>query len=139
MKSLDEIQEDIVAEFSDLDDWMDRYQLLIDMGADLPTLDPQYKTDDNLIDGCQSRVWIVCQKTQDGTLHFLADSDAMIVKGIIALLLRVFDNQRAEDILNADLFFIRDIGLQEHLSPTRANGLVAMITHIRTFAQSHIT
>ncbi len=119
-----------------MDDWMDRYQMLIDMGGDLPELDQKHKTDDNLIDGCQSRVWIVCERTDDGTLHFMADSDAMIVKGIIALLLRVFDHQKAEDILSADLFFIRDIGLQEHLSPTRANGLVAMLRTIRTFAQT---
>ncbi len=136
MKKIDEIQNEIVEEFTELDDWMDRYQLLIDMGGALPMLEEKYKTDDNLIDGCQSRVWLVCERMEDGTLHFLADSDAMIVKGIIALLLRVFDRQRAEDILSADLFFVHDIGLQEHLSPTRANGLVAMLRTIRTFAQT---
>lgn len=128
-----EIQEEIVAEFSDLDDWMDRYQLLIDMGNELAPLDDKYKVEQNLIDGCQSRVWIVCEEN-NGRLFFQADSDALIVKGIIALIIRVFNNQTADDILNAELDFIDDIGLKEHLSPTRSNGLLAMIKQIRIYA-----
>lgn len=128
-----EIQEEIVAEFSDLDDWMDRYQLLIDMGNELAPLNDKYKVEQNLIDGCQSRVWIVCEEN-NGRLFFQADSDALIVKGIIALIIRVFNNQTADDILNAELDFIDDIGLKEHLSPTRSNGLLAMIKQIRIYA-----
>ena len=128
-----EIQEEIVAEFSDLDDWMDRYQLLIDMGNELAPLDDKYKVEQNLIDGCQSRVWIVCEEN-NGRLFFQADSDALIVKGIIALIIRVFNNQTADNILNAELDFIDDIGLKEHLSPTRSNGLLAMIKQIRIYA-----
>lgn len=128
-----EIQEEIVAEFNDLDDWMDRYQLLIDMGNELAPLDDKYKVEQNLIDGCQSRVWIVCEEN-NGRLFFQADSDALIVKGIIALIIRVFNNQTADDILNAELDFIDDIGLKEHLSPTRSNGLLAMIKQIRIYA-----
>ncbi len=128
-----EIQEEIVAEFSDLDDWMDRYQLLIDMGNELAPLDDKYKVEQNLIDGCQSRVWIVCEEN-NGRLFFQADSDALIVKGIIALIIRVFNNQTADDILNSELDFIDAIGLKEHLSPTRSNGLLAMIKQIRIYA-----
>lgn len=128
-----EIQEEIIAEFSDLDDWMDRYQLLIDMGNELAPLDDKYKVEQNLIDGCQSRVWIVCEEN-NGRLFFQADSDALIVKGIIALIIRVFNNQTADDILNAELDFIDAIGLKEHLSPTRSNGLLAMIKQIRIYA-----
>ena len=115
--SINEIQDQIIEEFSDFDDWMDKYQLLIDMGNDLEVLDEKYKTEQNLIDGCQSRVWVQCDHV-DGRLLFQADSDALIVKGIIALLIRVINNQTAQDILDADLYFIDRIGLREHLSPT---------------------
>ncbi len=128
-----EIQEEIIAEFSELDDWMDRYQLLIDMGNELAPLDDKYKVEQNLIDGCQSRVWIVCEEN-NGKLLFQADSDALIVKGIIALIIRVFNNQSADDILDTELDFIDAIGLKEHLSPTRSNGLLAMIKQIRIYA-----
>ena len=115
------------------DDWMDRYQLLIDMGNDQPPLDEQYKTEQNLIDGCQSRVWL--QADFDGErMHLQAESDALIVKGIVSLLIRVFDNQTPQDILDADLYFIERIGLREHLSPTRSNGLLAMIKQMRMYA-----
>ena len=133
MLSINEIQDEIIAEFSELDDWMDRYQLLIDMGNDQPPLDEQYKTEQNLIDGCQSRVWL--QADFDGErMHLQAESDALIVKGIVSLLIRVFDNQTPQDILDADLYFIERIGLREHLSPTRSNGLVAMVKQIRAYA-----
>ncbi len=132
--TINEIQDEIIEEFSQLDDWMDRYQMLIDLGNELSPMDNSYKTDDNLIDGCQSRVWLTVSKTADNTLTFKAESDALIVKGIIALLIRVFDGQTPDDILNADLYFIRDIGLQEHLSPTRSNGLAAMVKQIRLYA-----
>ncbi len=131
--TINEIQDEVIEEFSAFDDWMDKYELLIDMGNSLKPLEEKYKTEDNLIDGCQSRVWIVCENN-DGLLSFAADSDALIVKGIISLLLRLFDHQKAADILAADLYFINSIGLQEHLSPTRANGLLSMIKHIRAYA-----
>lgn len=131
--TIKEIQEEIIAEFSELDDWMDRYQLLIDMGNELAPLADNFKVEQNLIDGCQSRVWIVCEES-GGKLLFQADSDALIVKGIIALIIRVFNNQTADDILDTDLYFIDAIGLKEHLSPTRSNGLLAMIKQIRIYA-----
>ena len=131
--SINDKQDEIIEEFQDLDDWMDRYQLLIDMGNDQPPLDEQYKTEQNLIDGCQSRVWL--QADFDGErMHLQAESDALIVKGIVTLLIRVFDNQTPQDILDADLYFIERIGLREHLSPTRSNGLVAMVKQIRAYA-----
>ncbi|MBQ8095660.1 MAG: SufE family protein [Prevotella sp.] len=131
--SINDKQDEIIEEFQDLDDWMDRYQLLIDMGNDQPPLDEQYKTEQNLIDGCQSRVWL--QADFDGErMHLQAESDALIVKGIVSLLIRVFDNQTPQDILDADLYFIERIGLREHLSPTRSNGLVAMVKQIRAYA-----
>ena len=131
--STNDKQDEIIEEFQDLDDWMDRYQLLIDMGNDQPPLDEQYKTEQNLIDGCQSRVWL--QADFDGErMHLQAESDALIVKGIVSLLIRVFDNQTPQDILDADLYFIERIGLREHLSPTRSNGLVAMVKQIRAYA-----
>ena len=133
METINERQDEIIEEFQDLDDWMDRYQLLIDMGNSQMPLDEKYKTESNLIDGCQSRVWL--QADYDGTrLHFLAESDALIVKGIVSLLIRVFDNQTPQDILDADLYFIDKIGLREHLSPTRSNGLLAMIKQMRMYA-----
>ncbi|MCD8289101.1 MAG: SufE family protein [Prevotella sp.] len=131
--TINEIQNEIIEEFADFDDWMDKYQMLIEAGNALPPLADKHKTEDNLIDGCQSRVWLVCEYA-DGVMTLLADSDALIVKGIIALLLRIFNRQTPADILVADLYSIREIGLQDHLSPTRANGLLAMIKQIRTYA-----
>lgn len=131
--TINEIQNEVIEEFDDFEDWMDKYQMLIDLGNDLEPLDEKYKTEDNLIDGCQSRVWVQCDLV-DGRMHLQAESDALIVKGIVALLLRVLSDQTPQDILNADLYFIDRIGLSEHLSPTRANGLVAMIKQIRLYA-----
>ena len=133
MKSIDELQEEVIEEFSDFTDWMDKYQLLIDLGNDMQPLDACYKTDDNLIEGCQSRVWIVADY-RDGLLHFSAESDALIVKGLIALLLRVLSGHSPQEILDADLFFIDSIGLKDHLSPTRSNGLLAMVKQMRVYA-----
>ncbi len=131
--SIDQIQDEIIEDFSALDDWMDRYQLLIDMGSALPPLAAEYKVEQNLIDGCQSRVWLFAELTE-GRVHFLAESDALIVKGIVALLLRVLDNQTPADILSADLRFIDAIGLRDHLSPTRSNGLLAMLHQMKLYA-----
>ena len=127
----------IIDEFVDMDDWMDRYQLLIDMGNELDALDEQYKTPQNLIDGCQSRVWVQCDMTDDGKLVFTADSDALIVKGIIALLIQVISGHTPREILDADLYFIDRIGLKDHLSPTRSNGLLAMVKQIRMYALAY--
>lgn len=126
-------QDEIIEEFQELDDWMDRYQLLIDMGSDQEPLPEQYKTEQNLIDGCQSRVWLQADLI-DGRVHFQAESDALIVKGIVTLLLRVLNNQTPKDILAADLYFIEEIGLREHLSPTRSNGLLAMLKQMKMYA-----
>ena len=134
MKSINETQDEIIDEFSELEDWMDRYQLLIDLGSEQTPLDPEYKTDQNLIDGCQSRVWLVCHKTEDGCLTFKAESDALIVKGIVALLIKVLSGHTAQEILEADLYFIPRIGLTEHLSPTRSNGLLAMLKQMKMYA-----
>ena len=131
--TINEIQDEIIEEFNDFDDWMDRYQMLIDLGNDLAPLDDKYKTDDNLIDGCQSRVWVQCDLV-DGHMQLRAESDALIVKGIVALLLRVLSGKTPQEIIDADLYFIDRIGLREHLSPTRANGLLAMIKQIRIYA-----
>ena len=133
MKSIDELQEEVIEEFSDFTDWMDKYQLLIDLGNDMQPLDACYKTDDNLIEGCQSRVWIVADY-RDGLLHFSAESDALIVKGLIALLLHVLSGHSPQEILDADLYFIDSIGLKDHLSPTRSNGLLAMVKQMRVYA-----
>ena len=130
MKTINELQDEVVAEFSDFDDWMDKYQMLIDLGNDLEPLDDKYKTEQNLIDGCQSRVWLQCDMV-DGRLVFTADSDALIVKGIIALLIQVLSNHTPKEILDADLYFIDKIGLRDHLSPTRSNGLLAMVKQIK--------
>lgn len=135
--TINDIQDEIIEEFTCLDDWMDRYQLLIDMGEEQDALPAEEKTEQNLIDGCQSRVWLVCDRTPDGLLQFRAESDALIVKGIVSLLLRVVSGHTAQDILDADLYFIREIGLTEHLSPTRSNGLLAMIKQIRIYALAH--
>ena len=131
--SINQIQDEIIAEFSDFDDWMDRYQLLIDMGSEQEPLDEQYKTEQNLIDGCQSRVWLQADLI-DGMVHFRAESDALIVKGIVALLVRVLSDHTPQEILDADLYFIERIGLREHLSPTRSNGLGAMLKQMKMYA-----
>lgn len=131
--SINEIQDEIIAEFSDFDDWMDRYQLLIDMGSEQEPLNEQYKTEQNLIDGCQSRVWLQADFI-DGMVHFRAESDALIVKGIVALLVRVLSGHTPQEILDADLYFIDRIGLREHLSPTRSNGLGAMLKQMKMYA-----
>lgn len=134
--SIDEAQKEVISEFIDFDDWMDRYQMLIDLGNELGVLDEKYKTEQNIIDGCQSRVWLQCDYT-DGKLVFTADSDALIVKGIIALLIRVINDHTPQEILDAKLHFIDDIGLREHLSPTRSNGLLAMIKQINFYALAY--
>jgi cysteine desulfuration protein SufE len=136
MRQIEDIQQEIIEEFQDYDDWMDRYQLLIDLGQEQAPLDERYKTESNLIDGCQSRVWLQADLTPEGTIHFQAESDALIVKGIVALLIRVLDNQTPADILAADLHFIEDIGLREHLSPTRSNGLLAMLKQMKLYAMA---
>lgn len=136
MKSINELQDEVIAEFSDFDDWMDRYQMLIDLGNDLDALSDKYKTEQNLIDGCQSRVWLQCDDV-DGRLVFTADSDALIVKGIIALLIQVLSGHTPKEILDADLYFIDKIGLREHLSPTRSNGLLAMVKQIKDYALAY--
>lgn len=131
--TINEIQDEIIEEFNAFDDWMDKYSLIIDMGNNLTPLDEQYKTNQNLIEGCQSRVWITAQM-KDGKVHFEGESDAIIVKGIVSLLFRVLNNQTPSDILNNELYFINEIGLQEHLSPTRSNGLVSMLKQMKLFA-----
>lgn len=131
--TINQVQDEIIEEFSNFDDWMDRYSLLIDMGNSLEPLDPKFKTEDNLIEGCQSRVWLNAQYN-DGKIIFTAESDAVIVKGIIALLLKVLSNRTPKEILDADLYFVEKIGLKEHLSPTRSNGLVSMIKQIHFYA-----
>lgn len=131
--TINEIQDEIIEEFNVFDDWMDKYSLIIDMGNNLIPLDEQYKTNQNLIEGCQSRVWITAQM-KDGKVHFEGESDAIIVKGIVSLLFRVLNNQTPNDILNNELYFIKEIGLQEHLSPTRSNGLVSMLKQMKLFA-----
>jgi hypothetical protein len=136
-RSINEIQDEVVDEFADLDDWMDKYQMLIDLGNDLETLDEKYKNEQNLIDGCQSRVWLQCDY-RDGALWFTADSDALIVKGIIALLLRVVSGHTPKEIIDADLYFIERIGLREHLSPTRSNGLLAMVKQVKAYALAYM-
>ncbi len=133
MKSIDEIQDEIVDEFSVFDDWMDKYALLIDLGNSLPPMDEKYKTPENLIEGCQSRVWLQADY-RDDRIYFEAESDAIIVKGIVSLLVRVLSGRTPDEILNAQLYFIEKIGLTEHLSPTRSNGLVAMVKQMRMYA-----
>jgi len=131
--TIKEIQEEIIDEFSMFDDWMDRYQYIIDLGKSLPMINVDYKLDENLIKGCQSKVWLYSELKNDH-LIFTADSDAILTKGIVALLLRVYSDQKAKDILTADNSFIDEIGLKEHLSPTRANGLVSMLKQIKLYA-----
>ena len=131
--TINQIQDEIIEEFELLDDWIDRYELLIDYGKGLPAFPEQLRTKQNLIDGCQSQVWFVAS-LQDGRVVYQADSEAALVKGIVALLLRVLNNQTPKDIVDADLYFIREIGLQEHLSPTRSNGLAAMLHQMKLYA-----
>jgi len=134
--TINERQDEIIDEFTGLDDWMDRYQLLIDIGNDMEPLPEQYKTDQNLIDGCQSRVWLQADY-HDGRIFFAAESDALIVKGIVSLLIRVLSNATPQEIIDADLYFIDQIGLKDHLSPTRSNGLVAMVKQMRLYALAY--
>jgi cysteine desulfuration protein SufE len=131
--TINERQDEVIEEFQDFDDWMDKYQLLIDLGNEQAPLDEKYKVESNLIDGCQSRVWLQADY-EDGKIHFRAESDALIVKGIVALLIRVLNDSTPQEILDADLYFIEQIGLKEHLSPTRSNGLLAMVKQIRMYA-----
>ena len=133
MATINEKQDEIIDEFSGFDDWLDRYQLLIDLGGEQPSLDEQYKTDNNLIEGCQSRVWLQADYI-DGKVFFRAESDALIVKGIVALLIKVYSGHTPEEILSSDLYFVEAIGLKEHLSPTRSNGLLSMIKQMRLYA-----
>ena len=135
MNTINEIQDDIIEEFSGFDDWLDRYQLLIDLGSEQPALDDQYKTDSNLIEGCQSRVWLQADYV-DGKVLFRAESDALIVKGIVALLVKVYSGHTPDEILGSDLYFVEAIGLKEHLSPTRSNGLLSMIKQMRLYARA---
>ena len=131
--TINEIQDEIIEEFSVFDDWMDRYSLLIEMGNALPPLDDKYKTENNLIEGCQSRVWLYAQYS-DGKVEYQAESDALIVKGIVSLLVRVLSGHTPKEILDADLYFIESAGLREHLSPTRSNGLVSMLKQMKMYA-----
>jgi len=131
--TIKEIQEEIIDEFSMFDDWMERYEYIIDLGKSLPIIDAQYKLDENLINGCQSKVWLYSELEND-TIKFTADSDAILTKGIVALLLRVYSGQKPTDILTTETGFIDEIGLKEHLSPTRANGLVSMVKQIKMYA-----
>lgn len=133
MSTINEKQDDIIEEFAGFDDWLDRYQLLIDLGSEQPPLDEQYKTDNNLIEGCQSRVWLQADYV-DGKVLFRAESDALIVKGIVALLIQVYSGHTPDEILGSDLYFVEAIGLKEHLSSTRSNGLLAMIKQMRLYA-----
>ena len=132
----EQIQQDIIEEFSAFDDWMDKYQMIIDLGNELPPLDPAYKTEDHLIDGCQSRVWLHAD-FNDGLLNFEADSDAIITKGLIGLLIRVLSGHTPKEILDCDVHFIDEIGLTQHLSPTRSNGLLSMLKQIKTYALAY--
>ncbi|MFD0931462.1 SufE family protein [Psychroflexus salinarum] len=133
MSSIQERQEEIIEEFSMFEDWMQRYEYMIELGKSLPLIDEKHKTEENIIKGCQSRVWVYAEMDDD-QVDFTADSDAIITKGIIAILIRVFSGQKPEDIINADTSFIDEIGLKEHLSPTRANGLVSMIKQMKMYA-----
>ena len=136
--TIEAIQEEIIDEFSMFEDWEERYQYMIDLGKDLPLIDAQYKTEDNIIKGCQSKVWVHAEMNNE-KIEFTADSDAIITKGIIAILIRVFSNQHPKAILEANTDFIDDIGLKEHLSPTRANGLVSMIKQLKMYAIAYQT
>lgn len=137
--TIEEKQQDIIAEFADIEDWLDRYAMIIDLGNQLPPIPDSLKTPDRLIEGCQSRVWLDATLDDSGHVHFTADSDAIIVKGIISMLISVLDGHTPREILDADLHFIDDIGLGEHLSPTRANGLLAMVKQMRLYALAFST
>lgn len=132
--TIEETQQEIADEFSEVDDWMDRYSMIIDMGNSLPEISEELKTPDRLIEGCQSRVWLDGNLDADGKVEFTADSDAIIVKGIIAMLIKVLNGHTPREIIDADLHFINDIGLAEHLSPTRSNGLLAMLKQMKAYA-----
>ena len=131
--TINELQNNVIEEFADFDDWMDKYALLIDLGNSLPPLEEKYKTESNLIEGCQSRVWLQADYV-DGKILFKGESDAVIVKGIVSLLISILSDHTPQEILEADLYFIEKIGLKEHLSPTRSNGLVAMVKQMRMYA-----
>ena len=133
--TINEIQDEIIEEFSAFDDWMDKYALLIELGNSLAPLDDKYTTESNLIEGCQSRVWLQADYS-DGLIHFQGESDAVIVKGIVSLLIKIISGHTPDEILNADLYFVDKIGLKEHLSPTRSNGLVAMLKQMRLYAMA---
>lgn len=132
--TIDQAQQEIVEEFADVEDWMDRYAMIIDMGNALAPIDEKYRTPEHLIEGCQSRAWVNAELTDDGKVIYTADSDAIIVKGIISMLVNVLSGHTPDEILGSDLHFINDIGLQEHLSPTRSNGLLAMLKQMRLYA-----
>jgi cysteine desulfuration protein SufE len=132
--TINEKQQQVIDEFADIEDWMDRYSYIIDLGNALPPIDEQYKTPQHIIEGCQSRVWLNAELSEQGTVHFTADSDAIIVKGIISLLIDVLNDHTPREILEADLHFIDQIGLSEHLSPTRSNGLLAMVKQMKLYA-----
>lgn len=134
--SINDIQDEIIEEFSILDDWMDKYQMIIDLGNGLEPLDERYKTEDNLIEGCQSRVWLHAFM-QDGLLFFQADSDAIITKGLIAMLIKALSGHTPKEIIESDVYFIEAVGLTQHLSPTRSNGLLSMLKKIRTYALAY--
>lgn len=134
--TIEETQQEVIEEFEGFDDWMDKYQMLIDLGNEQNPLQTEYKIESNLIDGCQSRVWLQADLTPDGKVRFQAESDALIVKGIVALLIRVLDNHTPDEILSANMHFIEDIGLKDHLSPTRSNGLLAMLKQMRLYAMA---
>ncbi len=130
---IDNIQNNIIDEFGEMEEWMDKYSFLIDLGNELPTIDSEYKTEKYLIEGCQSKVWLFAEM-ENGKVFYKADSDAIITKGIIALLVKVLSGRKPDEIVNSDLFFIKDIGLEKHLSPTRANGLLSMVKQMRLYA-----
>jgi len=134
--TLKEIQEEIIEEFAVFEEWMDKYEFLIELGSNLPVIDPKYKNNEYLINGCQSKVWLYADLV-DGKVQFTADSDAIITKGIVALLVRVLSNRAPEEIMNADLFFIDNIGLTDNLSPTRSNGLVAMVKQMKLYGMAY--
>jgi cysteine desulfuration protein SufE len=138
MKTIEEKQQEIISEFSLFDDWMEKYEFIIDLGKDLPLIDENLKTEDRLIEGCQSRVWLNSE-INDGNMNYTADSDAIITKGIIGLLIRVLNSEEPKTVVETDLHFIKDIGLQEHLSPTRANGLAGMVKRMKLEALKNLT
>lgn len=137
MSTIEERQQEIIDDFAGIDDWMDRYAYIIDLGNALKPLDEKYKKPENLIEGCQSRAWLNAELDSDGNVVYQADSDAIIVKGIISLLINVLSGQKPDDILKADLHFIQDIGLAEHLSPTRSNGLLSMLKQMKMYALAY--